>query len=279
MTQYSPPFVPVFGSGPPSVTVPGYACYYDTTTNPYTPYIFDLSLGQWKIYGAPAGGSGNAQSLQGIPVSATPPLNGQVLQYIGANSQYEPTTPGVSGFPTIIQQIAKITPLGAVTFPNPPAQDNLLVAIITNTVSTPNPSVGWTELSGTAGASFFYKTAGAGESATQQPVTSTGAGSLGVWEIKDANVSLFQRNPMTSVAIYNVIVNAQKGVGSLIIGLASNNANAATVSVTGATQDVNITGSRSICLFHVPTPVIGANAIDIDYGTTQTGYVATLQIG
>ena len=36
--------------------------------------------------------SSNATSIQGIPVSITPPTDGQVLAYVAANVDYEPTT-------------------------------------------------------------------------------------------------------------------------------------------------------------------------------------------
>lgn len=47
--------------------------------------------------GGGGGGSGNATSIQGIPVIATPPTDGQVLVYVSANGDYEPSTPAGSG--------------------------------------------------------------------------------------------------------------------------------------------------------------------------------------
>lgn len=93
MPASAPPFIPVFGTGAPGAAVSPSSLYYDASTNPFTPYVFHA--GAWHQYAA-GGGGANATSIQGIAVSATPPTDGQVLQYVSANGDYEPV-PGSGG--------------------------------------------------------------------------------------------------------------------------------------------------------------------------------------
>lgn len=60
-----------------------------------------VNLGPDTVSGG-GGGSGNATSIQGIPVIATPPSNGQVLAYNSSNGDYEPISPSGSGTVTSV---------------------------------------------------------------------------------------------------------------------------------------------------------------------------------
>lgn len=79
-------FLPVFGTGAPDGTTPQRP-YFDTSTNPYTPYIYNPGVG-WEIY-SPPDTPVNADALQGEAVSATPPTGNQILVFNG--SEYVPT--------------------------------------------------------------------------------------------------------------------------------------------------------------------------------------------
>jgi len=86
MVRYMPrgglsfgPLVRVFGTGAPGSGIDRRAQYIDTSTTPYTPYIYNA--GAWHAFGM---NSVNATSLQGVNVTAggSP---GQVLTYNSPN--------------------------------------------------------------------------------------------------------------------------------------------------------------------------------------------------
>ena len=77
-------FAPSFGSGAPGGSVNNTQPYYDTSTNPFTPYIF--TAGSWHVAQTEPL---NATSIQSIAISAAMPTNGQLLKYNG--TQYVPT--------------------------------------------------------------------------------------------------------------------------------------------------------------------------------------------
>lgn len=81
-------FFPAFGSGAPGVTVPKDRPYYDTDTTPFTPYIYNRGAGGWFVYSPPASPI-DADAIQGISVSVTPPTAGNLLVYNG--TEYAPT--------------------------------------------------------------------------------------------------------------------------------------------------------------------------------------------
>lgn len=60
--------------------------YFDTSTNPFTAYVY--RNGAWHAFGAV--GTIDATSIQGIPVDATPPANGQKLIYSSGSGSYVP---------------------------------------------------------------------------------------------------------------------------------------------------------------------------------------------
>lgn len=80
------PYFPRFGNGAPGVNVDRALPYFDQTTNPFTAYIY--RAGAWHAYGAV--GTIDAHSIQGVPVDATPPTNGQKLIYNGGSGHYAP---------------------------------------------------------------------------------------------------------------------------------------------------------------------------------------------
>lgn len=85
---FYPPFVPIFGTGAPGATVPHNTLYFDTSTNPFTAYVYSTTAGAWKTFGA-LGSGVNASAIQGIAVSNTPPTDGQVLTYNATNNDIE----------------------------------------------------------------------------------------------------------------------------------------------------------------------------------------------
>jgi hypothetical protein len=83
MSIFNSPFLPVFGSGAPTVKTNKTALYFDNSTTPFTGYVWD---GAWRVFGVV--GNINATEIQSIPVSATAPTSGQTLKYDGA--EYTP---------------------------------------------------------------------------------------------------------------------------------------------------------------------------------------------
>lgn len=282
--QNSPPWIPFFGTGAPGGSVPITSPYFDTSTNPYTPYIYDHTATAWKKYGVAAAGSGNAQSIQGIAVSATPPANGQVLQYVAANNDYEPTTQGTGATPTIVQFAMKSATLGAVVMGTAPTNGNLLIAFCAHVATSITPGTGWISLFQTSasndGPAYFYKVAGVGESTSQSPTTATSTGGIVIYELAAACSSLITSAlDQTGIALVQPITS-QKALGSIIIGAVVNRSTTVLSSVIGATLDGTLTGTgRSVGAFHVSTPIVGVNNVTPTFATTQ-GYVfMALSIG
>lgn len=105
----------------------------------------------------------------------------------GGGSSYVGGTP-----PAIVQtQAVQGSGIISVTFGSAPTNGNLLVAFLFDTGGNPTAAGGWTaldlETSAALDTSIFTKVAGAGESTTQTPSSSTGGQtSLIVWEISGA---------------------------------------------------------------------------------------------
>jgi len=85
----SAPYFPRFGVGAPGVGVPTNSPYFDTSTTPYTEYVYHA--GAWHQAGINNVGN-NATSIQGVPVSVAPPSLNEVLQFGGVN--YAPAVVG-----------------------------------------------------------------------------------------------------------------------------------------------------------------------------------------
>lgn len=79
-------FFPSFGNGPPGVKVPRSQPYFDVSATPVVEYIFHG--GVWV--GAGDRQDFNATTLQGNNIAATAPADGQKLQWVTANNDWEP---------------------------------------------------------------------------------------------------------------------------------------------------------------------------------------------
>lgn len=128
-----------------------------------------------------------------------PGTSGQVLQTGGANAN--PSWVAQSGGgggsagtpPTIVQSgVTNTASAGcSVTLGAAPTNGNLLVAF--TSASGAAPGTGWTSVASNSGGTAFgliaTKVAGAGESTTQTPCTSTGAAGVVMWELNGQNAS------------------------------------------------------------------------------------------
>lgn len=81
MPQISPPFIPTIGVGAPGVNVPRNMPYIDVAGAAGVYYIYHNLA--WRICGT--AGTFDATSIQGVTVSATPPIDGDVLTYDGSD--------------------------------------------------------------------------------------------------------------------------------------------------------------------------------------------------
>ena len=136
------PFQAVYGSGAPGGSVPNSALYFDTSTTPYTPYIFNS--GAWHSFGS-SGGGADASSIQGTPVDVGTPINGQTLVYSSGSGKYELGSAG--GVVATVVQSKAATPttvsLGAV-MGAAPTQGNILLAFVALGSSTfATAGTGW----------------------------------------------------------------------------------------------------------------------------------------
>ncbi len=286
MPLISPPFMPSFGTGAPGANVPHNQPYFDTSSNPYVPYVYDQVAHAWATYGA-AGGSGNAVSIQGIPVDVTAPTNGQSLVFDSVSGKYKPTVFTPTTGPSIVQTGYVTGTVGPVTMGVAPTQNNLLFAMVSTQGVNPLPGAGWTtvqgsNLSGTADdLCMYYKIAGAGESTTQTPTTNTNAGTVTLFELANATLSAFynsNRNATGTAPTCAVDV----GLGLLVLGVCSNHSAAIPpVSVTGGTflDVVKTGGSRTQRVFKITAPVVGSNSITVNYGSSTTGSIQLIEIG
>lgn len=280
MPLLSPPFMPSFGVGVPGANVPKNQPYFDTSTNPYAPYIYNPSTGLWKSYGV-NGGVNNAVQIQGVDVDPTPPTNGQTLVYSAASTKWVPQTVS-SNTPAIIQRAATVNNIGPVVMGAAPTAGNLLIAILSEPSGNDNLNgAGWTALL-VDNLSFGYgfKIAGVGESATQTPSTDTGGGSVCIWEIQGGTPGPWYRNETSSGTVKNVAFNAFAG-SQLCIGYALNNTNVNQPTLSGSAQHgLNFTGTASnTTMFDFTSTVAGANTATLTYAASCQGKVLMVPIG
>lgn len=240
-----PQFIPSYGSGAPGGSVPKNTVYFDTSTTPYTPYIF--FSGAWHSFGGGSAGS-NATSLQGVPVSATPPSLNQILQYNGTN--WAPANSGAAT-PTIIQSGGTtVNANSSITLGAAPTRGNLLVALVTHFSTAQVPGTGWAQNSTVPGSSndgygIYTKLVGAGESATQQPQIDSSTGSVVIWEINGATgIDVFGgQHDLTSspTATQSVTTSGANELVLCSFATATNNVNLPT-GVSYTSDGTNITG-------------------------------------
>lgn len=86
MTDFTPAFFPVFGTGAPGVNVARDTIYFDTSTTPFTGYVY--FNGGWNAFGAL--GAVNATSIQGVAVDPTAPTGTQILTYNSGIGKWKP---------------------------------------------------------------------------------------------------------------------------------------------------------------------------------------------
>lgn len=276
MSKLSAPWLPVFGTGAPGASVPHNAAYFDTSTTPYTPYIY--ASGAWHKFGGFGSGT-NATSIQGVAVSATAPSPGQVLEYNSTNNDWEPTTPAAGTTPTIVQNacVVEANMTTGITLGAAPTNGNLLIALLTDQTSFPTANTGWTLIGSNSalhdGYGVFWKVAGASESATQTPTNSAHQGSISMYEI--ANGASSSLSAFTDLTASNSVTEnafSQKPSSALIVGAAVNRAlvNTTSITGTGVTRDAQTTAvNRGVDNFHVTNPAQGNNAVTVTYAASE----------
>lgn len=289
----NPAFMPAFGTGAPGASVPHNAVYYDTSTNPYTPYIYQA--GAWHKYGAGnAATSGNATQIQGVNVANTAPNNGDILTYVAANSDWEPK-PASGGVPATIVQVksaANASNAVGVTLNAAPTAGNFLVALITDQATAPslNSAAGWFNMGEASGAQdgwgVFVRRAVAGDSATQQPCSDTHQGTITIYEINNGAGGIANGiiNYSGTAVVESPINTKITGGGGLILGVFVNRTTTGPTSITGtgvsADAAGNVTGvGRAVAPFHISNPLNGANNVTANYATSQGGTFAAISVG
>ena len=224
---------------------------------------------------------------------ATPPITGAAAAFYFATDTNTLSVYGggawhdvKGGAPALVQQKAAVN-TNSVTLGAAPASGNLLLAITTDLGVSETASAGWTKISfqsaANDGAGFFWKIAGASESATQTPLTTLGTGSLTVFEIANATpAALSAVNVDLSGSAIAASLTAAKTAGGLILGVACNrSASVAPSSITGATLlgPAVQGGSRTVQPFSVTAPVQGSNAVTANYATSQGAAIPMIEVG
>jgi hypothetical protein len=279
MPTIAPPYNPTFGTGAPGAGVNTLQPYYDTSTTPYTEYVFNSAA--WHIVAA-AGAGTNATSLQGTPVSAAAPANLNVLQLIGGV-----WTPAAGGggasVPVIVQSGAAAGTIQSIVLGAAPTKGNKLVALFShfgNNVTPNNPAagLGWqnfNQVNGvtTDGFAVFIKTVGAGESTTQTPLSASNTGGLVIYEISGEHgidiVAGTHDSTATPTFTQNITTTINKDLILFMCVNVSNATNATSVG-GGLTQDQAVTGgSRALISGHMSATTAGAFAPSATYAANQ----------
>lgn len=262
------PYIPQFGHGAPGAGLNTAQPYFDRDTNPYTEYVFNG--GAWHASGA-AGVGTNATSIQGVPVSATAPTNGQILQDVGGVWTPQPNS-GTPGAVVVQSALNGDIHSNGVTFAGAPTAGNVVVAICSDTLSSPtiNSAAGWFLL-GEAGAAqdgfgIAMKIVTPGDTALQEPFNDTHQGVTAVWEISNGSWGLYVINfnyAATTTPAINY--NNSKTAGGLVVGLVvpRNTGITATAISSGAVIDKTASFAgigRSGTAWHVAAPASGIGA-------------------
>lgn len=161
--------------------------------------------------------------------------------------------------PTIVQSAVSTAASGSVTLGAAPTNGNLLVAICFNP-STGSPGTGWTsQAANTSGTDFAFiatKVAGAGESATQSPISgSPSSAGIVIWEIHGQNATApivlsSVPGPVTATANNSGILPSLTNCLNLAAGCISGSSGTIT-SIVNMTQDqLANTGTRRIVGAH-----------------------------
>lgn len=277
-------YIPTFGNGAPGGTVSKLNPYYDTSTNPYTPYIYNA--GAWHKFGAPGAG-GNATEIQGVNVDATAPNDGQILIYSAADTAYVPTDAPAGGLPTIVQSaVSGVSIASGVLLGTQPVEGNLLIAIVMDSGSSQINGSGWTQLhsenASGDGFGYGYKIAGASESTTQEPTTDGNSGIVAVWEISDATPGLWTVNKDQNALTVGVVNYQTYVANQLVIGAIDreNTGVGAPISVTGMDHHTVITGGgRGGLIFDFSPATVGLQTSEATYAGSLFTCSAVIIIG
>lgn len=260
--------MPTFGTGAPGAGVPTFSEYYDTSTTPFTPYIY--SGGAWHTFGG-VGSGGNATTIQGIPVSATAPTGGQVLKYNGTN--WAPAAAG-GGVPTVVQVGGSGSGVAGVTLGAAPTSGNLLVGFC-NGGNGGNAGTGYTLLPGANNqtwASIYYKIAGAGESATQtfssNPTSNCGQV---LFEISNGGPGMYWSAEGTNSTTFTFSQVRTATPGQLVLGaVGSENTTVPTSfsNVVGGGQG-SFAGAHAVGYFYTFQTSVGPCPVVVNWPSSQ----------
>jgi hypothetical protein len=189
---------------------------------------------------------------------------------------------GLSGgsTPSIVQNAAEAdSTSGSITLATAPTQNNLLIAFCSNAANVTAAS-GWAYVAiqgtgvgnggtiqgnGTDFAAVLWKIAGASESATQTPITGTGAGGIMMYEIATGAASMALCLDTSGASGTLTLEALRSSTGGLIIGALCNNSTTDLPTLVPGTADTTAnTASRSMAGFHA-TPAQGPNALSWTY--------------
>lgn len=178
------------------------------------------------------------------------------------------------GGATIVQNGSNSGTITGVTLGAAPTLGNLLVAFSVNNTSGSIGS-GWTSIATNNSiefASIAYKIAGAGESATQNPMGAAGGATCSIFEIHLGGLSLAAIALVTAAATGSVNVVATKASGVLIGAVVNDSNNVLPTSIVGATLDSNSAlATKSTQAYHL-TPAQGVNNIAYVYAASHNVY-------
>lgn len=174
---------------------------------------------------------------------------------------------------SIVQNGSGSGSIQGVTLGSAPISGNLLIAFCNNNTSGV-VGAGWTIIATNNSIEFAtiaYKIAGAGESATQNPMNAVGGATCTIYELHLGGISLPVLSLITSTAGSTLNVIATKSGGILIGAIVNDSNSALPTAITGATLDSNSALAKSTQGFHL-TPSQGTNGIAFTYATTHNVY-------
>ena len=242
MPAVTPPFRAIFGSGAPTGAAPASTIYFDTANN-MTGYIG--FSGRWKPFS-----QGGAPSL-----------------------------------PTVMQSGINTGNITGITLGSAPTQGNILVALVTHAANNITPGSGWTALYNGNGAvdgvSCFTKTAGAGESATQNSNSAISSGVIAMFEVQGGLGIVDTSATSHDVAITTTITQAitTNFTNEILLCLFTNNNTSGLTTPSNFTSDHTIAsnGRSGIC-GHETMASAGALTLGATAGAAGTGTAQVVAI-